>query len=100
MEKTTRNIIYLCKNIEQAVLDCKENINEEKCMVIETKFVPQLGETFDITIQQSRFLDKNMYRLKDFVALDEDALLQGIIKYYPDPAKVAPIIDDWFKWNK
>ncbi len=101
MEKTTRNIIYLYNNIEEAVLDCKENIDDETYMIIGTKFVHLEGELFDITIKQAKFPDeKNMYRLRDFITLDEEALLEGEIQYYPNVEKVAPIIDEWFKWNK
>ena len=101
MEKTTRNIIYLYNNIAETVLACKGNIDEETFMVIGTTFVPNFGEVFDVTIQQAQFPHlKNMYRLRDFVVLDEEALLEGIEQYVPDPAKVAPIIDEWFQWNK
>ena len=102
MEKTTRNIICLYNSIAGAVRDCKENVDDETCMVIGTEFVPTLGETFNITIKKSRFLDKNMYRLNDFVELDTDieTLEKGIVQYLPIVSKVAPIIDEWFKWNK
>lgn len=101
MEKTTRNIIYLYNNIAETVLACKGNIDEETFMVIGTTFVPKFGEVFNVTIQQAQFPHlKNMYRLRDFVVLDEEALLEGIEQYVPDPVKVAPIIDEWFQWNK
>ena len=102
MEKTTRNIIYLYNCITEAVRDCKENVDHETCIVIGTKFVPMSGEIFDVTIKQSRFLDKNMYRVNDFAELDTDieTLKKGIVQYLPIASKVAPIVDEWFKWNK
>ena len=101
MEKTTRNIIYLYNSIEETVLNCKENIDDETYMVIGTTFVPKFGEVFDVAIQQAQIPHlKNMYRLRDFVVLDEEALLEGKVQYVPDPAKVEPIINEWFQWNK
>ena len=83
------------------MLNCKENIDDETYMVIGTEFEHLSGEVFNVTILQAQFPHlKNMYRLRDFVVLDEEALLEGNIQYYPDVAKVAKIIDEWFQWNK
>jgi hypothetical protein len=95
MKATTTNILYLYNNIVECVESFKGNIDEHSWLCIETGFQPKVGEVFEVSIKQADFCDGNMWCLNNLIDCDYET---G--NYIVKVSKIAPVIDDWFRWNK